>query len=64
MNWKGLPYTKIMCWVGLFMLAYYPPVPGFLEAVGYKLPFVLLASGAGSDVAKTLKDKFMGGNKT
>lgn len=45
---------EIFCWIGLFLVAWNPSgaFNGMIDAVGYKVTLLLLASGAGSSLAK------------
>jgi hypothetical protein len=56
-----LTAQEIICWIGLFALAVNPhgAFSGMIEAVGYKLPLLTLATGAG---LRTIKDHFKGGS--
>lgn len=44
---------EIICWVLLFLFAWNPNgmFSGMIEAVGYKIPLLVLASGAGQKTA-------------
>lgn len=53
---------EIICWIGLFMLAWNPNhmFADLIESLGMKVPFFMLASGAGSPFAKRVLDQYNG----
>lgn len=50
----NLTATQILCWAAMFIVAWNPEnmFAGMIESMGYRIPLLMLATGAGYDNAR------------